>query len=281
MFERGAKCSEIAAVIGYKTHTVEGSATKWGWTRKQSCCYKCGASVPQSRKTNSADRRVCRACELQRYRDKKSRISPEKKIEYRRREAERLGKTYKTIEQYRAEIDQRRASKPRSPFSELGRYRYYGEFPRSQAGALLALRDTLSALLKVRCEAEGITTQTAQYRWRYQTDPAFRAKEKAKAAGRKSRRITHMKRDGTLTGDVVRRLFATASVCPYCDKLMTRDDKTLDHMTPVSLGGAHGIGNVTVCCYSCNSRKVNLPFSAWLAKLPAHIAARFTTVRAA
>ena len=145
----------------------------------------------------------------------------------------------------------------------------------------MVLRDTLTALLDSRCKDEGITRDTAVWRWRYQTAPAFRAKEKAKTAGRKATRETTMRRDGTLTPEVVRRLFATSSVCPYCDRLMRSDDKTLDHMVPVSRGGVHGIGNVTVCCYSCNSRKKDMPFDRWLQRIPPHIAARFKTVRAA
>lgn len=145
----------------------------------------------------------------------------------------------------------------------------------------MVLRDTLSELLKERCEVEGIKPETARWRLWYATDPAFRAKEKAKSAGRKASRESTMQRDGTLTPQTIRLLFAMASMCPYCDRLMKSDDKTLDHMTPVSLGGVHGIGNVTVCCYSCNSRKCNMPFTKWLTKLPAHIAARFTHERAA
>jgi 5-methylcytosine-specific restriction endonuclease McrA len=185
------------------------------------------------------------------------------------------------MDEYKSEIDVSRKKLPRSPHSELGRYRHYGEMPKTEAGLLLALRDTMTALLDERCKTAGITRETAQYRVWYATDPAFRAKEKAKSAGRKATRESTMQRDGTLTPEVVRRLFATASMCPYCDRLMTSGDKTLDHMTPVSLGGVHGISNVTVCCYSCNSRKRNMPFAKWLTKLPPRIAARFTPARAA
>lgn len=281
LFEQGATCRAIGQAVGVAGATVMAEASAHGWTRVRLSCAYCGAAVTPSKKKNSANKRVCRDCTAERYREKARRRTPEQRREMRRRQCERAGRPYRTRDQLDREREAATMGRPRSPFSELGRYRFYGEMPTSKPGLFLALRDTLTALLDFRCADAGITRETAQYRVRYAKDPAFRAKEKAKAAGRKASREAAMVRDGTLTPDVVRRLFATASTCPYCERLMARDDKTLDHITPVSLGGVHGISNVTVCCYSCNSRKHNMPFERWLSKLPPHIAARLAPARAA
>lgn len=277
LFACGITCAEIAGRVGVAEATVMTLAAAEQWERQSQPCATCGEVIALSANQKRARRRVCSKCRTARYQLKSAARTKAQKQEDRRRAAEKAGKTYRTREEWLA----LRPVRPRSPFSELGRYRHCGETPNTLDGARLVLRDTLTELLKQRCAAEGITVDTAKYRMWYQNDPAFRAKEKAKAAGRKSRRDATMRRDGTLTPDVVRRLFATSSVCPYCDRLMTRDQKTLDHLTPVSHGGVHGLSNVTVCCQSCNSRKYNLPFGEWLKRLPAHIAVRFSKERAA
>lgn len=154
---------------------------------------------------------------------------------------------------------------------------HYGEAPINQAGALAILQATLTRLLDQRCAAEGVSPDSVEYRAKYNLFPAFRAKEKAKTAGQKKKRGVLVSPDGSLTPDVVRRLFAMASMCPYCDRLMVSRDKTLDHLHPISKGGTHTLGNVTVCCYSCNSRKQAMTFDQWLRRLPPGVAARFRT----
>jgi 5-methylcytosine-specific restriction endonuclease McrA len=178
----------------------------------------------------------------------------------------------------KANRDARRAADPRV---QLGHFRANGEAPSTVSGARLILKDTLLALLLQRCEDQGLRRDSVQYSVKYNTNPAFRANEKAKTAGQKKKRGVLVSPDGSLTPQVIRRLFATTSTCPYCQKLLSSRGKELDHLTPVSRGGTHTLGNVTVCCKSCNSRKRNKPLVAWLASLPPHIAARFTRSRAA
>lgn len=68
--------------------------------------------------------------------------------------------------------------------------------------------------------------------------------------------------DGTLTQKTVLALFKQADKCPYCG-IQLRDvakkwqpgSKSLDHITPLSRGGAHSLTNVIVCCYTCNTKK--------------------------
>lgn len=278
LYELGVKCEWIGLAVDKAGVTVADAAAKQGWERLSAFCWECGANVHVRKQGNRkmGQKRECHRCCLQRKYKKRT---PERRIEERRREAAKKGKHYRTLDEHKKWLCEKYPKSNRykadSPHSEVGRYRYYGTMPTSRGGLLLAIRDTLTQLLRERCKLEGITIDTARYRMRYKNDPAFRAKEKAKAAGQHSKRESMMRRDGTLTPDVVRRLFVSTSVCPYCDCLMTPNTKTLDHMTPVSLGGVHGISNVTVCCYSCNSRKRNMAFDRWLTKLPPHIAARF------
>lgn len=283
LFELGHTVSSIAAAVARSETWVNATAKKCGWQRPAPTCAHCRVAVPGGTRRNRAQARVCESCTKARHREKRARFRQDKARvqEERRRAAERAGKTYRTREEHRAHVADALRGRERSAASEVGRYRHYGEMPMTRAGLLLAIRDTLTALLSVRCDEVGITRETAHYRLRYQNDPAFRAKEKAKTAGRKAKRHATMERDGTLTTEVVRRLFAMTSVCAYCDKLMQSREKTLDHMHPVSMGGVHGISNVTVCCASCNARKKDLLFHKWVARLPRHIAARFETRRAA
>jgi 5-methylcytosine-specific restriction endonuclease McrA len=96
-----------------------------------------------------------------------------------------------------------------------------------------------------------------KWRIRYWLDPAFRAKEIEKVQTLKVRRAARIaaNNDGTLTGEVIVGLFAKARDCPYCLKRMRSVEKSLDHVEPLSKGGAHSVLNVVVCCKDCNTRK--------------------------
>lgn len=61
--------------------------------------------------------------------------------------------------------------------------------------------------------------------------------------------------DGTLTPATVERLYRAARRCPDCRRRLTPRNRSLDHIYPLSLGGAHSILNVRVICRRCNSRK--------------------------
>jgi 5-methylcytosine-specific restriction endonuclease McrA len=49
---------------------------------------------------------------------------------------------------------------------------------------------------------------------------------------------------------------------------MKSQDKSLDHMEPLSLGGWHSIDNVMVCCLRCNVKKNAMPYAEWLERIP-------------
>lgn len=101
--------------------------------------------------------------------------------------------------------------------------------------------------------------------YRYNNDPEFRAKQKARLLAKKQRRRYQKKLtdDGTVTGVVIYQ----RKDCVYCGVPLTPENRTIDHMTPLNLGGAHSASNVTACCLSCNSKKRDLPFDEWLDRL--------------
>ena len=45
--------------------------------------------------------------------------------------------------------------------------------------------------------------------------------------------------------------------CYYCNKQLTNNNFTKDHIHPISKGGTNEIENLTLCCFSCNSSKKN------------------------
>lgn len=85
----------------------------------------------------------------------------------------------------------------------------------------------------------------------------------------KRKQIAFRLADGSLTHDVCGKLFSAAKRCPYCERKISTENKALDHMVPLSKGGAHGIHNVLICCRDCNLRKRNMSFSEWCSTLSA------------
>jgi len=73
--------------------------------------------------------------------------------------------------------------------------------------------------------------------------------------------------DGTLTAEVREVMFRAVKDCPYCGVRLAVATKTLDHMVPISKGGANSKANALVCCRACNSRKCDLDFDVWLERL--------------
>ncbi|MGH7208097.1 MAG: HNH endonuclease [Nitrospiraceae bacterium] len=44
-------------------------------------------------------------------------------------------------------------------------------------------------------------------------------------------------------------------VCRYCGERLSAENATLDHLVPVSKGGADSPENLATCCFLCNSIK--------------------------
>lgn len=50
------------------------------------------------------------------------------------------------------------------------------------------------------------------------------------------------------------------SLCCYCDKILTPETVTMEHIVPDSKRGTFNTTNLTVSCSECNNRRGNKPF---------------------
>lgn len=92
--------------------------------------------------------------------------------------------------------------------------------------------------------------------------------------GNKRRQVIIDERsDGSITTELMNKMFSI-EICPCCDGWMERDDKVLDHIIPLKLGGGHTATNVMVLCWSCNSAKHAHHPSKWLHMLKPEAAER-------
>jgi len=58
-------------------------------------------------------------------------------------------------------------------------------------------------------------------------------------------------------------------MCRYCERKLSRQDATLDHVMPRSRRGGNGIKNLVTCCTPCNQYKAdNTPEEAGMILLP-------------
>lgn len=90
-------------------------------------------------------------------------------------------------------------------------------------------------------------------RARYHFSPEYRASQILKRHKRDQATLEAC--DGTITPPVLLGLYARAKVCGYCGNAMRSNNKSLDHLVPISRGGVHGIENVEVVCLGCNITK--------------------------
>lgn len=58
----------------------------------------------------------------------------------------------------------------------------------------------------------------------------------------------------------------SGSKCIYCDKYLTTENATADHIIPISKGGNNTQVNLVVCCKDCNNERGDLDFKYYLAK---------------
>jgi hypothetical protein len=103
---------------------------------------------------------------------------------------------------------------------------------------------------------------------------AIKYKEYSENNKEKIRLIKHRRRflevsqdDGSISKEYLIYLYKSAKSCPYCgdsyNSSVEVKQKTIDHLTPLFLGGLNTVWNIVICCKSCNSAKGRKSFSAW------------------
>lgn len=115
-------------------------------------------------------------------------------------------------------------------------------------------------------ETQGVSVNGLLWRQRYQSDPLWREQQRLRSRDKKLRRASGIEAasDGSLTPAALVAMFAAAKSCPFCHKRMRSQDKSLDHIVPLSKGGAHSVLNTLVCCKRCNAKKHARPIASML-----------------
>lgn len=244
-----SRCGQLKPSNDFATYTVK-SRRKDGsyrtWTGLRSLCNSC------EKVRKGTEQHAKRATRGKYWLAR----TPEQRVAERKRECERLGRPYRSKEQYRQELATQKAGRARAERPTVRR------LPRS------VWVDRLASEAPDLWDAS-LPLATLYYRARYHLDHEFKAREIKRLHQRKnlSANGTNLLSDGSLTPQVIRSLFAEAAHCPYCTSRMRSHDKSLDHILPRSLGGWHSRTNVLVCCKSCNASKRTKTPSQWLAKL--------------
>jgi 5-methylcytosine-specific restriction endonuclease McrA len=162
----------------------------------------------------------------------------------REREGRRQGRTVLLAAERTARAQQRAA--------------YDRQRRSTRAAARLAVR-TLEQLLEAlrdqrALDTHGVRWAGVHYRWQYGTEAHY-----LNRVGRRLRRAAErgivVRSDGTVTGPALRSLFEKTDQCIYCERAMPAWEKTLDHKTPLSRSGVHGLANLHVVCGRCNAAK--------------------------
>jgi len=52
--------------------------------------------------------------------------------------------------------------------------------------------------------------------------------------------------------------------CIYCERKLTQENATTDHIIPISNGGNNCQVNLMVCCFDCNNERGNMEFKQYL-----------------
>jgi 5-methylcytosine-specific restriction endonuclease McrA len=110
-------------------------------------------------------------------------------------------------------------------------------------------------------------------KWRHTNKERARLRDRIWYAKNKAERIARWHRyrcqksstdDGSVTKQVISNFIETTLECPYCGRLLTDKNRCLDHKEPLVLGGTHTVGNILICCRSCNTSKGSKPYHVWL-----------------
>ena len=101
-----------------------------------------------------------------------------------------------------------------------------------------------------------------------QTNPEKFKNDKRKT---KVRRVARQLKqsDGSVTQKECYRILNSRNDCLYCGAILDKENRSLDHLEPLSKGGLHSTANLVVCCRTCNIKKRDATFDSWVKRLPA------------
>ena len=126
----------------------------------------------------------------------------------------------------------------------------------------LAMNAEFDRAARARRAANRGLVEADKWRWKYRNDPEFR---QAQLQRLKAQKIKRKKRtEFSMTKAEVLAVYAERSSCLYCGCRLDSGSKVLDHMDPLSKGGAHDASNLVVACAKCNTRKSAKLFVDWL-----------------
>jgi len=256
-------CTQCGERPAYKHGSSYCNRCRYARQRLYDVCSKCGDCMP-STKAN--------ACESCQYKSKLARAIPGRLCRCGQKVADlsstqcricKAGGRDRYLAQKREERE-RRAIRDghvlpavRGNRADEGARKAVREASYRERVALTApLRELLRGITRLMREKEA-EPSSVSYTKRYRSNPMFRESERLRTRDMKLRRSVGIEAvsDGSLTPKALCSLFAAARVCPYCAKRMKSEHKSLDHVVPLSKGGAHSILNAVVCCKRCNSRK--------------------------
>lgn len=83
-----------------------------------------------------------------------------------------------------------------------------------------------------------------------------------KSAAHKAGRFNYRKRyqmvkklPGSATTKQIKNLLISSDTCTYCGCSLEQEQKSIDHIVPLSKGGTNEITNLAVSCIKCNCSK--------------------------
>ncbi len=83
-------------------------------------------------------------------------------------------------------------------------------------------------------------------------------------AQRRRSRINNTPKDSMLSHSEYIEMHSLATHCHWCGVGLNEDNKSLDHVVPLCLGGWHSKNNVVICCKHCNFSKREKKADIWL-----------------
>jgi 5-methylcytosine-specific restriction endonuclease McrA len=181
--------------------------------------------------------------------------TPEERVEERRRQAQRSGKSFLTLYEWRS-----RAAGKRRAVREQRELRIQR---RERRRLIRVLFHALIEHAKQHGMPRSAHPAAVQWRRRYSEDASFRHYEVARNATRRARRRGAIV-DPSLTVRSVASMLSRTESCVYCRGAMADDARSVEHVIPLSRGGHHSRENVVVACVRCNlSKRDRMPLE-WL-----------------